>query len=271
MRWTQAILRTRRPDEAEAIGRALDRMAVAVSGYVGGALAQATIAGVASFTVLTILGVPAPLALAVLIAILDLIPLVGATVGAFLVALVTLFNDFPTVTIIWVIFAIVYQQFENYVVQPRIQRRAVQLDPFVIVVAALFGGTLLGIVGALLAIPVRGGPADRRATSSWRTGAAASEAHRGLDREPGRGPEAPAHRALPDSKSFPGRPTGRTSIRRSSTEASFDDQCRDEPVRFRRSSHRHGRREASDVHLTPGFAPATGSRATFARWRASPS
>ena len=152
--WTQAVLRTRRPEEAEAIGRALDRMAVAVSGYVGGALAQATIAGVASFTVLTILGLPSPLALAVLIAMLDLIPLVGATVGAFLVAIVTLFTGFPTVTIIWVIFAIVYQQFENYVVQPRIQGRAVELDPFVIVVAALFGGTLLGIVGALLAIPV---------------------------------------------------------------------------------------------------------------------
>ncbi len=152
--WTQAVLRTRRPEEAEAIGRALDRMAVAVSGYVGGALAQATIAGVASFTMLSILGVPAPLALAVLIAMLDLIPLVGATVGAFLVGLVTLFTDFPTVTIVWVIFAIVYQQFENYVVQPRIQGRAVELDPFVIVVAALFGGTLLGVVGALLAIPV---------------------------------------------------------------------------------------------------------------------
>lgn len=152
--WTRALLATRRPEEAEAIGRALDRMAVAVSGYVGGALAQATIAGLASFTVLTILGVPGPLPLAVLIAMLDLIPLVGATVGAFLVALVTLFTDFPTVTIIWVVFAIVYQQFENYVVQPRIQGRAVELDPFVIVVAALFGGTLLGVVGALLAIPV---------------------------------------------------------------------------------------------------------------------
>ena len=152
--WTAAVLRTRRPEEAEAIARALDRMAVAVSGYVGGALAQATIAGVAAFTVLSILGVPAPLALAVLISMLDLIPLVGATVGAFLIALVTLFTDFPTVTIVWVIFAIVYQQFENYVVQPRIQGRAVELDPFVIVVAALFGGTLLGVVGALLAIPV---------------------------------------------------------------------------------------------------------------------
>ena len=152
--WTKAMLATRKPEEEEAIGRALDRMAVAVSGYVGGALAQSAIAGIAGFTVLSILGVPSPLALAVLIALLDLIPLVGATVGAFIVAIVTLFTGFPTVTIIWVIFATVYQQFENYVVQPRIQGRAVKLDPFVIVVAALFGGTLMGVVGALLAIPV---------------------------------------------------------------------------------------------------------------------
>jgi predicted PurR-regulated permease PerM len=152
--WMRALLNTRRPEEAEAIGKALERMALAVSGYVGGALTQATIAGIVAFIVLTILGVPAPLALAVIIAILDLVPLIGATIGAFLVAVVTLFNDFPTDTIIWLVFAIAYQQFENYVVQPRIQSRAVKLDPFVIVVAAIFGGTLLGIVGALLAIPV---------------------------------------------------------------------------------------------------------------------
>lgn len=152
--WTKAMLATRKPEEEEAIGRALDRMAVAVSGYVGGALLQSAIAGIAAFTVLSIIGVPSPLALAVLIALLDLIPLVGATVGAFIIAIVTLFTDFPTATIVWVIFAILYQQFENYVVQPRIQGRAVKLDPFVIVVAAIFGGTLMGIVGALLAIPV---------------------------------------------------------------------------------------------------------------------
>ena len=151
--WTEAILATRRPEEAAAIGRALNRMAIAVSSYVGGALAQATIAGVVAFIVLQILGVPAPLALAVIVAVLDLIPLLGATIGAFIVGIVTLFTDFPTVTIIWIVFAIAYQQFENYVIQPRIQSRAVQLDPFVIVVAAIFGGTLLGIVGALLAIP----------------------------------------------------------------------------------------------------------------------
>ncbi len=151
--WTQAFIATRRPDEAEALTRAVDRMAVAVSNYVGGALTQATIAGIAAYIVLQILGAPAPLALAVIVAILDLIPLIGATIGALIVGLITVFTDFPTMTIIWAIFAIVYQQFENYVVQPRIQSRAVQLDPFIVVIAAIFGGTLLGVPGALLAIP----------------------------------------------------------------------------------------------------------------------
>ena len=151
--WTDAALRYRPARERERIRRALDRMAVAVSSYVGGALAQATIAGLAAFVVLSILGVPAPLALAVIVAVLDLLPLIGATIGALIVGVITLFTDFPTATIIWVIFAIAYQQFENYVIQPRIQSRAVQLDPFLIIVAALFGAFLLGVVGALLAIP----------------------------------------------------------------------------------------------------------------------
>jgi predicted PurR-regulated permease PerM len=151
--WREAALSFRPPHQAERIRRATDRMANAVGSYVGGALAQAAIAGVAAFIMLTILGVPSPLPLAVIVALLDLIPLVGATLGAVIVGVVTLFSDFPTDTIIWAIFAIAYQQFENYVVQPRIQSRAVKLDPFIVVIAALFGGTLLGIVGALLAIP----------------------------------------------------------------------------------------------------------------------
>jgi predicted PurR-regulated permease PerM len=152
--WLDAALRTRPKREAEVLRRALLAMADAVSSYVAGALLQAFIAGTISYVVLELLGVPAPLALAVIIAILDLIPLVGATIGAVIVGLITLFTDFPTVTIIWAAFAIGYQQFENYVIQPRIQSRAVDLDPFVVVIAALFGGTLFGIIGALVAIPV---------------------------------------------------------------------------------------------------------------------
>jgi predicted PurR-regulated permease PerM len=155
-KWIDMALSTRPPREAEVIKRALDNMSVAVGAYVGGAILQSLIAGVVTFIVLSILGVPAPLALAVVVAVLDLIPLVGATLGAILVGIVTLFVDFPSVTIIWIVWAILYQQFENYVIQPRIQGRMVQLDPFIIVIAALFGGTLIGIVGALVAIPVAG-------------------------------------------------------------------------------------------------------------------
>jgi len=151
--WRETILSFRPPHQAARLRRATDRIAAAVASYVGGALAQAAIAGVAAFIMLSILGVPSPLPLAVIIALLDLIPLVGATLGAVIVGVVTLFSDFPTDTIIWAIFAIAYQQFENYVVQPRIQSRAVKLDPFIVVIAAIFGGALLGVIGALLAIP----------------------------------------------------------------------------------------------------------------------
>ena len=81
-------------------------------------------------------------------------PLVGATLGAIIVGLVTLFSDFPTDTIIWVIWSIIYQQVENTVIQPRIQARAVAVHPFVVLVSVLFGSTLFGVLGALLAIPV---------------------------------------------------------------------------------------------------------------------
>jgi predicted PurR-regulated permease PerM len=151
--WRDALLRYRPPHQAERIRRATDAIANAVGSYVGGAVAQALIAGTAAWLMLVILGVPSPLPLALIVALLDLIPLVGATLGAVIVGVVTLSADFPTTTIIWAIFAIAYQQFENYVVQPRIQSRAVELDPFLVVVAALFGGALLGVIGALLAIP----------------------------------------------------------------------------------------------------------------------
>lgn len=151
--WTEVFLRTRPEKEAAVLRRALYGMAGSVSSYVGGALVQALIAGTAAFIVLSILGVPAPLALAIVVAVLDPIPLIGATIGAVLVGVVTVFSDFPLDTIVWAGFAVAYQQFENYVVQPRIQSRAVDLDPFVVIVAALFGGTLFGIIGALVAIP----------------------------------------------------------------------------------------------------------------------
>jgi predicted PurR-regulated permease PerM len=153
-RWVDAGIARAPPDHQERLARGLERIANAIGSYVGGVLLQATIAGITSFIVLAILGVPFAGALAIVIAILDMIPLVGATVGAVLVAVVTLFHHFPTVTIVWVVWAVLYQQFENSVIQPRIQSRALDVHPFVVLVSVLFGSTLFGIGGALLAIPI---------------------------------------------------------------------------------------------------------------------
>ena len=151
--WFEAFLKTRPQDQARALRRAGDRIATAVSSYVAGAMVQATIAGITAFVMLSILGIPSALTLALVIAILDVVPLVGATIGAVIVGIVIVFSGSTADLIAWIVFAVVYQQFENYVVQPRIQSRAVSIDPFIVVIAALIGGTLLGVLGALLAIP----------------------------------------------------------------------------------------------------------------------
>ena len=129
-------------------------MGKAVGAYVGGVLAQATVAAVLAYIVLAILGVPFAAALAIVIFFADLVPLVGATIGALIVGVVTLFTDFPTATIVWAIYSIIYQQVENTLIQPQIQKRAVNVHPFIVLVAVLFGATLLGVLGALVAIPV---------------------------------------------------------------------------------------------------------------------
>ena len=153
-RWIDHGLRYLPEDRAERMERVLRRSAAAVGNYVAGALAQATLAGILSFIVLSILGVPFAAPLSLIIFFLDLIPLVGATIGAVAVGVVTLFTSFPTATIIWAVWSIVYQQVENNVIQPQIQRRAVSINPFLVIVAVLFGSSLLGILGALVAVPV---------------------------------------------------------------------------------------------------------------------
>jgi predicted PurR-regulated permease PerM len=134
--------------------KALDHMGKAVGAYVGGVIAQATVAAVLAYIVLLILDVPFAAALAIVIFFADLVPLIGATIGAVVVGIVTIFADFPTATIVWVIYSIIYQQIENTLIQPQIQKRAVNVHPFIVLVAVLFGSTLLGVLGALVAIPV---------------------------------------------------------------------------------------------------------------------
>ncbi|HYI37462.1 MAG TPA: AI-2E family transporter [Thermoleophilaceae bacterium] len=153
-RWIELWLRYLPADRAARVERVFQRSSKAVGAYVAGVLFQAATAGILAYIVLTILGIPFAAPLAVLIFFLDLIPMVGATIGAVIVGVVTVFSDFPTDTIIWIVWAIVYQQIENNLVQPQIQKRAVQINPFLVIVSVLFGGTLLGIMGAVVAVPV---------------------------------------------------------------------------------------------------------------------
>ncbi|MDX6676827.1 MAG: hypothetical protein QOE31_879 [Solirubrobacteraceae bacterium] len=130
------------------------RIYKSTAGYVAGALTITSINGVLTFIVLTILGVPFAVPLAVLMSFFGLIPLVGATIGGVIILIVTLFTDFPQATIIYGIFLICYQQVENNVLQPFIFKRTVNVHPLAVIVAILAGSSLLGVVGALVAIPV---------------------------------------------------------------------------------------------------------------------
>jgi predicted PurR-regulated permease PerM len=90
----------------------------------------------------------------VLVAFFDLIPLVGSTIAGAVIAIVAAIVGFPEKLIVWVIFLVVYQQIENNVIQPVVYRRTVAIHPLIVLVAVLIGGSLLGVLGALLSIPV---------------------------------------------------------------------------------------------------------------------
>jgi predicted PurR-regulated permease PerM len=135
------------------VGLLVDEILGRVGGYVAGALVIAACAGVTTFVLLVILGVPYPLALALLVAITDLIPLIGATIGAAVITLVAFFVS-TRVGIVAGVYYVAYQQLENYVLYPRVMKRSVDVSPAATVVAVLIGGSLLGVLGALLAIPI---------------------------------------------------------------------------------------------------------------------
>lgn len=127
-----------------------------VGGYFIGQITVATINGVCSYVMMKLIGVPFAAVLAVSVGLLGLIPMVGATIGALLVLIVALF-DSGTEAIIVAIYYIIYQQLENYVISPKVMQRTVAVPGAITIIAALAGGTLLGVLGALMAIPVAAG------------------------------------------------------------------------------------------------------------------
>ena len=136
----------------ERVGRDIYR---AISGYVTGNLLISVIAGISSTLVLLVLGVPYAVALGLLVAILDLIPLAGATLAAIIVTTVGFLHSVPA-GIVLLVFFVVYQQVENHVLQPLVYSRTVQLSPLAILISVLIGAKIAGVLGALAAIPVAG-------------------------------------------------------------------------------------------------------------------
>lgn len=127
-----------------------------VGSYAIGQVVVAAVNACFAWLMMTIVGIPYAAVLAVAVGFLGLVPMVGATLGAVLVAAVALFDD-PKKAVIALVYFIVYQQTENYLVAPRIMQRTVAVPGAVTIVAALVGGTLLGMLGALLAIPAAAG------------------------------------------------------------------------------------------------------------------
>lgn len=142
-----------RPGRRQQAGRVMGEALEKIGGYVSGNITISIIAGVASFVALTAIGVPFAAALAMWVAIADLIPAVGATLGAVVAVLVAAFSSIGD-AIATGIFFLVYQQVENYVIAPRVMKKAVDLSPAAVIISVLIGGSLAGFAGALLALPI---------------------------------------------------------------------------------------------------------------------
>ncbi len=135
------------------VGLLTDEILSRVGGYVAGAVSIAGLNGGLTYVLLTFLGIEYAVALAMLVFLTGLIPLIGATIGAVVIFAVALFSSLQAGVIVAVWF-LVYQQIENYLLYPRIMQRSVDVSPAATVVAVLVGGALLGVLGALLAIPI---------------------------------------------------------------------------------------------------------------------
>ena len=142
---------SRRPQARQVVDLVVDK----VGGYMIGNIIISLIAGVVSFIAFTILGVRFAVPLAFVVAICDLIPMIGATLGAMIGVTVALFSSgvWPT-TVLVAAFFIAYQQLENYLIAPRVLKTTVELGAAAVLIAGLIGATVLGLVGALMAIPV---------------------------------------------------------------------------------------------------------------------
>ena len=145
----RALPRSRRA----RVGLLLDDILERIGSYVAGCLTIAACAGALTFVVLEVTGVPYPLALTLVVVVTDLVPVIGATIGAVAVTLAAFTVSAPVGVGVG-LYYLAYQQVENFLIYPRIMQRSVDVSPAATIVAVLVGGSLLGVLGALLAIPI---------------------------------------------------------------------------------------------------------------------
>lgn len=129
-----------------------DEIVQRIGAFIAGQLVVAALGGVVAFLFLWLTGSAYALTLALVVAVTALIPLIGTTIGAVVASLAVAIGD-PWMGLVTLVFFLIYQQIESYVIAPRVMRHAVDVVPTVNITAALLGGALLGLVGALLAIP----------------------------------------------------------------------------------------------------------------------
>jgi predicted PurR-regulated permease PerM len=142
------------PGQAAHVGGVIEQVTKVISSSLIGNVAISLIAGTVVGVTAVIIGAPFPVALAVIVGVFDLVPQVGSTIAAFIVCLITLAGAGLGAALILAVVIIVYQQVENYLVQPAVYSTAVDLSGFATIASVLVGGALLGVVGAILAVPV---------------------------------------------------------------------------------------------------------------------
>lgn len=152
VRWLTAQVKDGHRERVERFAEDIYRV---VSGYVIGNFLISVAAGSVTYLTLIILGIPFAAPLAIFMAFMDLIPLVGATIGGGLIAIAcAALGDFPWDPFIWLVVLTAYQQIENNLLQPIVYRRTVSVPPLLTIIAVLIGAALLGVLGVLLAIPI---------------------------------------------------------------------------------------------------------------------
>jgi predicted PurR-regulated permease PerM len=152
----RAALNMLPPAQADHVGRVIDEVTRTISYSLLGNLAISVIAGTVVGVTAVIIGAPFPVVLAVIVGLFDLIPQIGSLIAAVIVVSITLAGAGLGPAAILAVVILIYQQVENYVIQPVVYRQAIELSGFATIAVVMVGGALMGVIGAILAVPVAG-------------------------------------------------------------------------------------------------------------------